>query len=88
MSLRLPILTSVAGMALCACSTPREAPSPNFAAVLADPSRPGSDVARDADRKPAELMAFAGIRPGLKIVELAPGGGYFSVTYQRGRAGR
>jgi len=49
-----------------------------FASVLADPLRPTADVARDVDRKPAELMAFAGVRRGMKIVELAPGGGYFT----------
>jgi predicted methyltransferase len=54
-------------------------PAPtSFAPVLADPIRPAEDVARDADRKPAELMAFAGVRTGMQIVELAPGGGYFT----------
>ena len=49
-----------------------------FAHVLSDPIRPPEDVARDADRKPAELLAFAGVRKGMKIAELAPGGGYFT----------
>ena len=31
-----------------------------------------------SDRKPAELVAFAGVRPGDKVAELAPGGGYFT----------
>ena len=46
--------------------------------VLSDPIRPPEDVVRDADRKPAEVLAFAGIRPGMKVAELAPGGGYFT----------
>jgi predicted methyltransferase len=33
---------------------------------------------RDADRKPAEVVAFAGVKPGDTIAELAPGGGYFT----------
>ena len=49
-----------------------------FAVLLASSERPDADKARDADRKPAELMAFAGVRPGVKIAELAPGGGYFT----------
>lgn len=49
-----------------------------FQSVLADPIRPPEDVARDADRKPAALLSFAGVRPGMTIVELAPGGGYFT----------
>jgi predicted methyltransferase len=49
-----------------------------FAAILADPSRPEADRVRDADRKPAELIAFARLRPGAQVAELAPGGGYFT----------
>jgi predicted methyltransferase len=49
-----------------------------MATLLADPERPEADRVRDADRKPAELIAFAGIRPGNKVAELAPGGGYFT----------
>lgn len=73
----LVLLAAGAGLALTACST-TTTPPPNFAAVLADPVRPPADVARDADRKPVELMQFAGIRTGMRIAELAPGGGYFT----------
>lgn len=50
----------------------------SFTQALADSARPAADTARDADRKPAELLAFAEVRPGLKVAELAPGGGYFT----------
>jgi predicted methyltransferase len=49
-----------------------------YAAAVANPERPATDTARDADRKPAEMLAFAGVRPGWKVVELSPGGGYFT----------
>ncbi|MDR2858191.1 MAG: methyltransferase [Novosphingobium sp.] len=49
-----------------------------FAEAVAGADRPDADKARDADRKPAGMLAFAGVRPGLKVVELAPGGGYFT----------
>lgn len=49
-----------------------------FATILADPSRPPADRARDADRKPAKLIVFAGLKPGAQVAELAPGGGYFT----------
>ena len=35
----------------------------SFAAAVASSERPDADKARDADRKPAEMMAFAGVRP-------------------------
>lgn len=47
-------------------------------ASIADKNRPAEDTARDADRKPAEMMEFAGIKPGMKVVDLMPGKGYFS----------
>ena len=49
-----------------------------IAGILSDPARPEADRARDADRKPAELIAFAKLRPGAQVAELAPGGGYFT----------
>jgi predicted methyltransferase len=49
-----------------------------LAAAIASPSRPAEDVARDADRKPAETLLFAGIAPGEQVAELLPGGGYFT----------
>lgn len=50
----------------------------DLSAVLADPTRPEADRARDADRKPAEVIAFSGVKKGSTIAELAPGGGYFT----------
>jgi predicted methyltransferase len=40
------------------------------------PDRTPDDRALDAGRKPAELLAFAGIRPGMRVAELGAGGGY------------
>jgi predicted methyltransferase len=45
---------------------------------VANPARPQADTARDADRKPAVVLAFAGVRPGMKVLEVIPGGGYFT----------
>lgn len=50
----------------------------NFAVLLGSSERPDADKARDANRKPAEVMAFAGIKAGAKVAELAPGGGYYT----------
>src|SRR5580658_3142465 len=50
----------------------------NIAAAIADPGRPAEDTARDADRKPAEVLTFVGVKPGQTVVDLLPGGGYFT----------
>src|ERR1043165_293805 len=49
-----------------------------IAAAVADPARPQADRDRDADRKPAESVAFAGLKPGQRVADLLPGGGYFT----------
>jgi predicted methyltransferase len=55
------------------------APLPAYiSAAVADSARPDEDKQRDADRKPGETLAFAGVKPGEQVVELAAGGGYFT----------
>jgi predicted methyltransferase len=47
-----------------------------LSAILSAPDRSEADRALDAGRKPAEMLAFAGITPGMKVAELGAGGGY------------
>ena len=49
-----------------------------LAAAVADSSRPDSDTARDADRKPAETLAFSGIKPGDQVADYVADAGYFT----------
>ena len=67
------LVVSTAGLAAGA-----GAPSAAISAAVADPARPTADTARDAERKPAQIVAFAGVKPGDTVVELMPGGGYFT----------
>ena len=48
----------------------------DLAAALAAANRPAEDKARDADRKPAELVQFFGVKPGMTTVDLIALGGY------------
>ncbi len=52
-------------------------------AAIADPARPAEDAARDADRKPAEMLIFAKIKPGAKVMDIVPGGGYFTRLFAK-----
>jgi predicted methyltransferase len=52
-------------------------------AAVADSNRPAADTARDVNRKPAEMLAFAGITPGKVVVDLLPGGGYFTRIFAK-----
>lgn len=58
-----------------AAQTPA-APSPDVTAALADPARPEADRAKDAARKPAELLALAELEVGDKVGDWIMGGGY------------
>jgi predicted methyltransferase len=49
-----------------------------IAAAIADPARPPTDTERDANRKPAQTLAFAGVKPGDKIGDYGTGSGYFT----------
>jgi predicted methyltransferase len=51
---------------------------PSIVNAVADPSRNQAQVETDADRKPGETLAFAGVKPGMFVGEMFPGGGYFT----------
>jgi len=55
----------------------------NITAAVADSNRPDADKQRDANRKPADTLAFLGVKPGEKIGELIPGGGYFTRLFSK-----
>ena len=54
-----------------------------IAGAVADTTRPADARARDQARKPAEILVFSGIAEGDKIVEIAPGGGYYTALLSR-----
>jgi predicted methyltransferase len=54
------------------------APDAALTAAVADPGRTATFVARDKARHPAEELAFFGIKPSMTVVELWPGGGYWT----------
>jgi len=51
---------------------------PDLAGALAAADRPAEDKARDADRKPAELMQLFGVKPGMTTVDIIALGGYIT----------
>jgi predicted methyltransferase len=74
------------------------ATSPNIVAAVADAARPQdanfdagcigqanpcAGVKLDPFRKPAEMLAFGEVKPGMKIGELIPGGGYMTRLFSK-----
>jgi predicted methyltransferase len=53
-----------------------------IAKAVNDPGR-AEDAKVDARRHGAELVAFAGVKPGDKVLELVPGSGYFTRIFSK-----
>jgi predicted methyltransferase len=57
---------------------PRTASSDAILAAVADSHRPPEQTGLDTQRKPALLIAFAGVKPGDRIADFMPGNAYFT----------
>ena len=80
------MVRSMLGLSLAAVLlVPAQAGQPlqTVAAAIASADRPAEDKSRDAQRKPGELLAFAGVKPGWKVADLLPGGGYFTRIFAK-----
>lgn len=51
--------------------------------AVADPARPAKDREADASRMPGQTLAFFGIKPGMHVLDLLAGGGYFTELLAR-----
>lgn len=77
-----PFVTLLVGLMLAAPLQAAEIPD-NIAKAVASPERSAKDRERDARDKPAELLAFAGVKPGEKVADVFGGGGYWSEILAR-----
>ena len=78
-------MAGAAALALGACqsmTTPsaveQQAHAVALAAAVAAPTRTAANVERDRYRHPAETLAFFGVEPDDTVVELWPGGGWYT----------
>jgi predicted methyltransferase len=66
------VLACAALLAACVSMTA----SPDYAAIVAAPDRSEADRKTDERRKPEQLLAFIGVRPGMKVLDVGAGAGY------------
>lgn len=82
MKKRLALLTSALLLAGAAAGTAVSAKAPPGAlapaAAVADPARADANRKMDDGRKPLEVLAFAGFKPGEVVADWGAGGGYYS----------
>jgi len=48
------------------------------AAAVANPKRPAEDIENDSSRKPAQVLSFFEIKPGMTVLDLFSGSGYYT----------
>lgn len=79
----IAVLLAATATATTALSQNRAPVSASTKKAIDDAARPKADKDRDAVREPAEMLAFAGIKPGSVVGELIPGGGYFTRIFAK-----
>src|SRR5262245_42918411 len=63
-----------------------DTPPPDYAAIIAAPDRTDADRKNDERRAAVKLLAFTGVRPGWKVIDMAAGAGYSTELMARGSA--
>ncbi len=79
----LSFLCSFSLVALALFSSTAAGADADVAAALAHPDRPAEDAANDERRRPAEVLAFAGLQTGMSVLELEAAGGYYTEILSR-----
>lgn len=74
------VLVAVAGLSLAGagCALAPAGDDPALKQSIANPARTPAFVARDSARKPYEVLHFFEVRPQATVVEISPGGGYWT----------
>jgi predicted methyltransferase len=71
-------LLLLAAAALCLHAAPAVAADAALKTAIASPDRTPASVARDGARHPYESLVFWGLKPKQTVVEVSPGGGYWT----------
>ncbi len=77
------ILAAVAMLALSSAGEAMAKASASVISAVADKGRPEADTKRDGDRKPADMLDFAGVKAGQTVADFLPGGGYFTRIFAK-----
>src|SRR5215470_570298 len=85
---RLYLMTFAAAVSACIAVTiaPAQERIPDYSAIIAAPDRSDADRETDKRRDPVKLLAFTGVRPGMKVLDMGAGGGYSTELMGRGTA--
>ena len=74
----MKVVLAVILLALVGVANAENSLDAKVAAALADESRPAADQARDKNRKPLDTLNFFGLKDDMRVLELIPGGGWYT----------
>ena len=74
--MKFAALLALAALAGCASTQPQGLSRERIAAIVASPDRSAADRTNDVRRKPAETLAFIGVREGMVALDVSAAGGY------------
>src|SRR3954447_9347816 len=75
---RVSIMAAFASLAMLAASAvpAQDAKAPDYEAVVAAPDRSDADRQVDPRRQPAKMLAFTGVKTGMKVLDMEASAGY------------
>jgi predicted methyltransferase len=69
-------LAALGALVLACCTGSGGARAQDYAAIVAAPDRSDADRQNDKKRDPEKMMAFTGVKTGMKVMDLFSAGGY------------
>jgi predicted methyltransferase len=72
----LGVLASLSMLAGWSAASAQDAKAPDFEAIVASPDRSDADRLTDQRRQPAKMLAFTGVKAGMKVLDMGAGAGY------------
>jgi predicted methyltransferase len=70
------VLASLSMLATWSMATAQDAQAPDYEAIVASPDRNDADRQTDQRRQPAKMLAFIGVKSGMKMLDMGAGAGY------------
>jgi predicted methyltransferase len=77
------LLSAAAPWAWAGPEAPRPEAATAIAAAIASPERPEADRTQDEQRRPREFLEFAGVAPGMQVLDAFSAGGYYTELLSR-----
>ena len=75
-SRRVTRIGAIAIIGMLAVSSARAQQTPDYEAIVASPDRADGDRQADPRRQPAKMLAFTGVKTGMKILDMEASAGY------------